>query len=159
MEESKRFSRRDFMAFTTWAIGGLISLGMGIPAIAYVIGPALKARENLEWIRLGSSSKVEINNPTLFKTKIQKQTGWIINETELSIYILTDNGRDYVAMSNVCTHLGCRVRWIGDQERFFCPCHNAAFDKTGEVVDGPPPRALDRYEVKVEDGQLFVRGA
>lgn len=158
MEEGKRFSRRDFMAFTTWAIGGLISLGMGIPAVAYVIGPALKARDNQEWIRIGSASKVELNTPTLFKTKIQKQTGWIVNETELSIYVLTDNGRDYVAMSNVCTHLGCRVRWIGDQTQFFCPCHNAVFDEAGEVVDGPPPRALDRYEVKVEDGQLFVRG-
>lgn len=158
MEEGKRFSRRDFMAFTTWAIGGVISLAMGIPAVAYVIGPALKARENQEWIRIGSAAKVELNNPTLFKTKIQKQTGWIINETELSIYVLTENGRDYVAMSNVCTHLACRVRWIDDQSQFFCPCHNAVFDKKGEVLDGPPPRPLSRYEVKVEDGQLFVRG-
>ena len=146
------------MAFSTWAIGGLISLGMGIPAVAYVIGPAVKARENQEWIRIGSAAKVELNTPTLFKTKIQKQTGWIINETELSIYVLTDNGRDYIAMSNVCTHLGCRVRWIADQTQFFCPCHNAVFDEAGEVVDGPPPRPLDRYEVKVEEGQLFVRG-
>ncbi len=158
MEENKRFTRRDFMAFATWAIGGLISLGMGIPAVAYVIGPALKGRENQEWIRIGSASKVELNNPTLFKTKILKQTGWIVNETELSIYVLTNNGRDYVAMSNVCTHLACRVRWISDQEQFFCPCHNAVFDKAGEVVDGPPPRPLDRYEVKVEEDQLFVRG-
>ena len=158
MAEGKRFSRRDFMAFSTWAIGGLISLGMGIPAVAYVIGPAVKARENQEWIRIGSAAKVELNTPTLFKTKIQKQTGWIINETELSIYVLTDNGRDYIAMSNVCTHLGCRVRWIADQTQFFCPCHNAVFDEAGEVVDGPPPRPLDRYEVKVEEGQLFVRG-
>ena len=157
-EEGKRFSRREFMAFTTWAIGGLISFGMGIPAIAYIIGPALKERASQEWIRIGSASKVELNTPTLFKTKIQEQTGWIINEIELSIYVLTDNGRDFVAMSNVCTHLGCRVRWIADQEQFFCPCHNAVFDKAGEVVDGPPPRALDRYEVKVEEDQLYVRG-
>jgi len=34
-EAGKRFSRREFMAFTTWAIGGLISFGMGIPAIAW----------------------------------------------------------------------------------------------------------------------------
>ena len=74
MDEGKRFSRRDFMAFATWAIGGLMSLGMGIPAIAYIIGPALKTNENQEWIRIGSASKVELNNPTLFKTKIQKKT-------------------------------------------------------------------------------------
>jgi Rieske Fe-S protein len=61
-------------------------------------------------------------------------------------------------MSNICTHLGCRVRWIADQESFFCPCHNGVFDAQGSVVSGPPPRPLDRYEVKVEGDQLFVRG-
>ena len=159
MNESKNIlNRREFMGFATWAIGGLLSLGFGIPAIAYIIGPALKESSSLAWIRIGSASKVELGTPTLFKTKIRKQTGWIINETELSIYILTDNGRDYIAMSNICTHLGCRVRWIAKNEQFFCPCHNAVFDKSGEVLDGPPPRPLDRFEIKVEDEQLFVRG-
>jgi Rieske Fe-S protein len=111
-----------------------------------------------EWIRLGSASKVELGVPTLFKARIQRKTGWIVNEEELAIYVRTDNGRDFVAMSNVCTHLGCRVRWISDDDQFFCPCHNAVFDSEGGVVAGPPPRALDRYEVKVEDGQLFVLG-
>jgi len=151
-------SRRDFLSFGTWAIGGLITVGMAIPGVAYIVGPALQKREAEEWVRLGSASKVEIGTPTLFKAKIERQTGWILNETELSIYVLTDNGRDFVAMSNICTHLGCRVRWISEQQQFFCPCHNAAFDKDGEVFDGPPPRALDRYEVKVEDDQLFVLG-
>jgi len=136
----------------------LISLGMGIPAIAYIIGPALKRIERQEWIRLGAASKVEIGVPTLFKTKIERQTGWITNETESSIYVITENGRDFAAMSNICTHLGCRVRWNADQEQFFCPCHNAVFDKDGNVVDGPPPRPLDRYEIKVEGDQLYVLG-
>lgn len=158
MRRSIRLSRRDFLSFGTWAIGGLITVGMAIPGVAYIIGPALQKTETEDWIRLGSASKVEIGTPTLFKTKVVRQTGWITNETELSIYVLTDNGRDFVAMSNICTHLGCRVRWISDQQQFFCPCHNAAFDKSGEVVDGPPPRPLDRYEVKVEDDQIFVLG-
>jgi Rieske Fe-S protein len=99
---------------------------------------------------------VEIGIPTLFKAKVKLQTGWIIEEQELSVYVLTDNARDYVAMSNICTHLACRVRWISDREQFFCPCHNAIFDKEGNVVAGPPPRPLDRYETKVEDGQLYI---
>lgn len=146
------------MAYATLAIGGLISLGLGIPAIAYIIAPALKRVESQEWIRLGTASKVEIGIPTLFKTKIERQTGWINNETEISIYVYTENGRDFVAMSNVCTHLGCRVRWNTDQGQFFCPCHNAVFDKNGNVVAGPPPRPLDRFEINVEDDQLFILG-
>ncbi len=158
MGKLDRYSRRDFMRITTGAIAGLISAGLAIPAVAYIVGPALKKSDSEEWIRLGSTAKVEVGTPTLFKAKVERQTGWILNETELSIYVLTDDGRTYVAMSNTCTHLGCRVRWIADQDQFFCPCHNAAFDKEGLVLTGPPPSPLDRYEVKVEDDQLFVRG-
>lgn len=158
MSEKKQFTRRDFMGLTFWGIAGFISLGLGIPAIVYVIGPARKSADNQDWIRLGPVSKVELNTPTLFKTTIKQQTGWIVNEQEISVYVLTENGRDYVAMSNICTHLGCRVRWVTDQGQFFCPCHNAVFDKEGEVVSGPPPRPLDRYEVKIEDDQIYVMG-
>jgi len=158
MNRWKKIDRRKFMGFATWAIGGIISAAMAIPAVNYIIGPSLKKSEGQDWIRLGSSSKIELGTPTLFKTAIQKQTGWIVNETELSIYILTDDGREFVAMSNICTHLGCRVRWIGDEQQFFCPCHNAIFAKDGSVVTGPPPRPLDRYEIKVEEDQIFVLG-
>ena len=158
MSEEKTINRRDFLGLATWAIGGLITTGFGVPAMLYVAGPALKQAEAQQWIRLGPVSKVELGVPTLFRIKISRQTGWIVSEEELSFYVLTEDGRDYIAMSNICTHLGCRVRWITEREQFFCPCHNAVFDKAGEVVEGPPPRALDRYELKVEDGQLFVLG-
>lgn len=158
MGDEQQINRRNFLGIATWAIGGLISLGMGIPAIAYIIGPALNRSSSQEWIRLGPTSKVELKTPTLFKFTIQRKTGWIVNEEEVSVYVLTDNGRDFIAMSNICTHLGCRVRWISDREEFFCPCHNGVFDKEGKVVSGPPPRPLDRYEVKVEDDQLLVLG-
>jgi len=158
MGDDQQINRRNFMSLVTWAIGGLISLGMGIPAIAYIIGPALDRTRTQDWVRLGPVSKVELKMPTLFKFTIQRQTGWIVNEEEVSVYILTENGRDFIAMSNICTHLGCRVRWIADQEEFFCPCHNGVFDKQGKVVSGPPPRPLDRYEVKIENDQLFVLG-
>ena len=158
MAEEKQIGRRRFLGLTTWAIGGVITAGLAIPAIAYIIGPALKREEAQDWIRLGPASKVEIGTPTLFKTNITQQTGWIVNERELSVYVLTENGRDFIAMSNICTHLSCRVRWIAQQEQFFCPCHNGIFGKDGSVISGPPPRPLDRYEVKVEDGMLYILG-
>jgi len=158
MSEETEVSRRNFLSIATWSIAGFIGAAMAIPAIAYIIGPALRREDSQNWIQLGSASKVELNTPTLFKTTVVRQTGWIANEEELSFYVLTENGRDYIAMSNICTHLGCRVRWISEEEQFFCPCHNAIFDKEGEVVAGPPPRPLDRYEVKVEDDQLYVLG-
>ncbi|UCD99088.1 MAG: ubiquinol-cytochrome c reductase iron-sulfur subunit [Chloroflexota bacterium] len=155
-EEKDQLSRRNFLAIATGAIGGLIGIVMAIPAVAYVVGPALQRRTAENWVRLGPTSKVELGIPTLFKTIIESQTGWIVAEEEISVYVLTEDGREYIALSNICTHLGCRVRWITDQGQYFCPCHNAAFDKTGEVVAGPPPSPLDRYETKVEEDQLYI---
>jgi len=158
MPQDNSLDRKGFFGAATWAIGGLIGLGMGIPAISYIIGPAVQKSEDREWIRLGSTSKVELGNPTLFKTTIKRQTGWIVNDEEISAYILTEDGRDFIAFSNICTHLGCKVRWINDESQFFCPCHTAIFDKDGKVVSGPPPRPLDQYQVKVEDGQIYIQG-
>jgi Rieske Fe-S protein len=158
MSDEKRINRRDFLGIATWAIGGLMGVAMGIPAIAYVLGPVLQRENAQNWIRLGAISKVEIGTPALFKAKIERKTGWIVSEEEIAAFVLTENGRDFIAMSNVCTHLGCRVRWIADQEQFLSPCHNGIFDKAGNVVSGPPPRPLDRYEVKVENDQLFILG-
>jgi menaquinol-cytochrome c reductase iron-sulfur subunit len=156
--DDPNITRRSFLAATIWSIGGVIALSLGIPSIVYIVGPALKRNQAQdEWIRLGSKSKVEIGVPTLFKTTIKRQTGWIINEEELSVYIVTDDGRNYIALSNICTHLGCRVRWIEDKGKFFCPCHNGVFDELGKVVSGPPPRPLDQYETKIVEDQIFIK--
>ncbi len=156
MVDKKQLTRRDILSLVTWAIGGLVSLGVSLPAIAYIVGPAIQNKDRQDWIRLGSISKVEIGTPTLFKAKITRQTGWISTEEQVSVYILTEDGRDYIAMSNICTHLGCRARWVPDREQFFCPCHNGVFDKLGSVVSGPPPRPLDRYEINVEYDQIYI---
>jgi len=91
-------------------------------------------------------------------TAIRRQTGWIVNEEERAAYVLTEDGREYSALSNICTHLGCKVRWIDDDGHFFCPCHNAVFSKEGEVLAGPPPEPLEAITVKVEDDQIYIKG-
>lgn len=39
-------------------------------------------------------------------------------------------------------HLGCRVHWEGQNDRYFCPCHNSGqFDRQGTATEGPPAAA------------------
>ncbi|HJW89175.1 MAG TPA: ubiquinol-cytochrome c reductase iron-sulfur subunit [Anaerolineales bacterium] len=158
MSNEQQVSRRDFLGIATWSIGGLISAIMAVPAVAYLLGPALTRTDAQNWIRLGSTNKVELGVPTLFKAKIERKTGWIVSQEEIAAFVLTEDGRDFIAMSNICTHLGCRVRWIADRQQFLSPCHNGIFDKLGNVVSGPPPRPLDRFQVKIENAQLLILG-
>ena len=156
MGEPNELSRRNFMQSAIWGIGGLIGIVFGVSAVTYVVGPSLKKQQTETWVRLGPTSKVELGVPTLFTFTVLTQTGWIENTEEVSVYVLSTDARTYIAMSNICTHLGCRVRWITEQDQFFCPCHNGVFDISGNVLAGPPPRPLDQYDVKVENNQLYV---
>ena len=69
-----------------------------------------------------------------------------------------DDG-DFIALSSTCPHLGCQVRWEGQNDRFFCPCHNGVFDSSGRGVGGPPGDAgqsLPKYPLRVEGGLLYI---
>lgn len=67
------------------------------------------------------------------------------------------SAQDFMALSNVCPHLGCKVHWEADKDRFFCPCHNGVFDAQGNGVSGPPKgKTLKRFELRVTDGLLFI---
>lgn len=74
---------------------------------------------------------------------------------------LADNGDagDFIALSSVCPHLGCQVHWEGQNKRFFCPCHNGAFNAEGKPTEGPPETAnqsLAQYDLQVEHGLLYI---
>lgn len=67
---------------------------------------------------------------------------------------------DFIALSSICPHLGCQVHWESNNDRFFCPCHNGAFDPEGNPLSGPPKDAqqtLPRYPLRVENGLLFIQ--
>jgi cytochrome b6-f complex iron-sulfur subunit len=65
--------------------------------------------------------------------------------------------RQIYALRTVCTHLGCLTVWEPAQRRFKCPCHGSAFGADGTNLEGPAPRPLERYAIRLaEDGQLEV---
>ncbi len=64
---------------------------------------------------------------------------------ESRIAVVRDGNR-YVALSLVCTHLGCTVEVT--PKTVACPCHGSVFDRSGKVVRGPADRPLERYDVE-----------
>ncbi len=61
------------------------------------------------------------------------------------------------ALRTVCTHLGCITIWQESEGKFKCPCHGSGFYVDGINFEGPAPRPLERYAIRLaEDGQLEV---
>jgi nitrite reductase/ring-hydroxylating ferredoxin subunit len=69
------------------------------------------------------------------------------------VVVRLDSGLALLSMR--CTHLGCRLRVIG--QRLQCPCHGGTFDNQGNVQSGPPTTRLAWFEGGVDPaGQVFV---
>ena len=65
--------------------------------------------------------------------------------------------RQIYALRAVCTHLGCTPNWLEGEQKFKCPCHGSGFYKDGINFEGPAPRPLERYAIRLaDDGQLEV---
>ena len=132
---------------------------VGLPAIGYLISPALRTQSKATWVSLGPLEAYEIGIPTLFSFTRTKINGWekTVNSFGVWVYREAEDEDQVIVFSNVCTHLSCRVTWIEERQIYFCPCHDGRFDQQGLVVGGPPPRPLDKYVNKVEDGILSIQ--
>jgi cytochrome b6-f complex iron-sulfur subunit len=61
------------------------------------------------------------------------------------------------ALSTTCTHLGCTPNWLESEKKFKCPCHGSGFRISGVNFEGPAPRPLERYAIRLgDDGQIVV---
>ena len=78
----------------------------------------------------------------------------VFNNTPVIVINRPDKG--YVALSRVCTHLGCLVDYQKDKKRLLCPCHAGTYDLSGSVTSGPPPKALQQFPLKVEGDSIII---
>jgi cytochrome b6-f complex iron-sulfur subunit len=89
--------------------------------------------------------------PGTVENKFKAQFGvWVANYEY--------NGqRQIYALRTVCTHLGCTPNWLEGEQKFKCPCHGSGFYKDGINFEGPAPRPLERYAIRIaDDGQLEI---
>lgn len=63
---------------------------------------------------------------------------------------------EWRAFSPISTHLGCFVWWHEESQRFEDPCSGARWERDGAYREGPAPRALDYYPVRVENGDVLI---
>jgi cytochrome b6-f complex iron-sulfur subunit len=131
------------MGFTALSVtGGLFTLGLARFLFPNVLAEP-PSKFNVGFKDGFPAGKVE--------TKYVAQYGvWVVNGDF--------NGLQQIyALKTVCTHLGCTPSWLEAEQKFKCPCHGSGFYKDGVNFEGPAPRPLERYAIRVaDDGQVEI---
>ncbi len=140
---SPPITRREFL-FYTWAASMLLTLGGSAGAILWFAYPRFRAGE------FGGEFPINVGQlPAAASDPEDHPDGrfWLINSEE-----------GLLAIYKVCTHLGCLYKWVPANDRFECPCHGSKYQKDGTWIEGPAPRSLDRFVVRVLDssGNVLV---
>jgi cytochrome b6-f complex iron-sulfur subunit len=138
-------TRRKFLAEALGVTGVLAFAGLIAPIIRYAY-PVVHGQVN-QRVKVANVAQLTPNGLVV---------DFDYQDTPCTLLQLED--KSYVALSRVCTHLGCVIKWQPDNKRFFCPCHAGVFAPTGKVVSGPPPRPLPRLKVTVQASDIWVDG-
>ncbi|MBI4446094.1 MAG: ubiquinol-cytochrome c reductase iron-sulfur subunit [Acidobacteria bacterium] len=154
LKKSKELPRRFFLNVF---LGGLWSVATSV--FAFIAGAATLAplfkQDGGQWIRVASFAELG-EEPKAFVVDHVLEQGWTRENRKTLVYAYLDAKRQPVILSSSCTHLGCAVRWNKKFQLFECPCHGGIYSEEGAVVDGPPPRDLARWPVKVENGTVLA---
>jgi cytochrome b6-f complex iron-sulfur subunit len=138
-------SRRSFMSLGFWMLGAVSALWT-LASVKFLFPN----------VRREPPSKFKVGFPDAFpagqvQTKFIPQFGvWVANAEY--------NGQQQIyALKAVCTHLGCTPNWLEAEQKFKCPCHGSGFYKDGINFEGPAPRPLERYAIRIaDDGQIEI---
>jgi Rieske Fe-S protein len=121
----------------------------------------IKLETLMDWFPV--TTVAEVGNQAV-KFRAEDQRGAL----SLTGYVVRSDGTNgnraekdqIIAMSAACTHKGCIVEWSGADRKFHCPCHGGIFAEDGGIDAGSSSlylSPLPRLDVKVENGQIYVR--
>ncbi len=152
----KAHRRGFFRRFFGVLFGSALACGFSILAATHLLWLLGTARFMFPNIVIEPPTKFKAGRPEDYEpgqveTRFTSRFGvWIVRheyEGQPQIY----------ALRTYCTHLGCTPNWLDAEQKFKCPCHGSGFYKDGIHFEGPAPRPLERYAIRVaEDGQLEV---
>jgi len=136
---SDALDRRAFLA-QGWKAGAVLLAAAGAWTTWDLLKPKLGA---------GFAAKVK----TVAPDAVPANT--VLEIPEARAY-LTKINDEVVAISEKCTHLGCRVPFCDSSGQFECPCHGTVFNRAGDLQSGPAPRGMDQYKVEIIDGVIEI---
>ncbi|WP_114167477.1 ubiquinol-cytochrome c reductase iron-sulfur subunit [Exiguobacterium sp. TNDT2] len=158
-QNGSKVTRRQFLTYTLTGVGGFMAATLISPMVNFAIDPVLKKSDAGDKVKVISLDDIT-TEPQRVDFKKQTQDAWYEFEETLSAWVFKNESGEIVALSPICTHLGCQVAYGGDPTRpteFFCPCHFGRYEKDGTNIPGTPPTSpLARYEKEEKDGFLYL---
>lgn len=83
--------------------------------------------------------------PADFKAEeVAKGEGKIIEWKGEKLGAYRDEKGALFLVSAKCPHLGCQLEWNPEEKSFDCPCHGSRFSYTGELIDNPAQKGIQR---------------
>jgi cytochrome b6-f complex iron-sulfur subunit len=73
-----------------------------------------------------------------------------------TIVVVRTSPTTLVALSNICTHQGCQVRYDRAAKVLNCPCHGSRFSLAGTVLRGPAASSLKKYMTQFDPGMNLL---
>lgn len=139
-------SRRKILEILSIAASGVAFTGVLVPIGAYLVPPPEQRAGSGEMALVCRAADLPVGEAKVLL--LGGRPVLVIHQTT-----------GFSALSAVCPHLGCAVRWDRAEEVIICPCHGARFDPQGRVLSGPTPGALQQVTVRQVGDDIFVAGA
>jgi cytochrome b6-f complex iron-sulfur subunit len=80
----------------------------------------------------------------------------LTNQQDAESWVKDGDGTYWLALYQVCVHLGCKYPFRDDCQSFKCPCHGSHYNVDGEYLDGPAPRSADRFAMSFDSSNNVV---
>jgi menaquinol-cytochrome c reductase iron-sulfur subunit len=148
-------SRRRFLSRVSLALSGIAGAVLGVPVVGYLLSPLLNPPPDV-WRDLGPIDQYSVGETVDVVFEEPSPLPWAGQTARTAAWLRRSDASTFTAFAMNCTHLGCPVNWRPQSRLFLCPCHGGVYDENGQVVGGPPPRALFQYPVRVQDGQVQI---
>ncbi len=150
--------RRSFQVRLSMFLSGVIGALIVLPGVGFVLAPIFKKTKQ-KWRTLGRVDDYQEGATVLVSFEDPSPEKWAGVTAKTAAWLRRVDKEKFIAFSINCRHLGCPVRWVEGPELFMCPCHGGVYYKDGTVAGGPPPEPLDRYQVRVRDGNVEIHTA
>jgi Rieske Fe-S protein len=178
-QQAERFPRNRLLERATLGLGGLVALGVALPAAGFAVLPAFlgQRRRAVNLGPIGAFPEGQFVIATFLSDpsqgEISRRAAFVRNNG------LLGGVPSFTILSSRCTHVGCPTQPNGPifsrrhklartstgevglvptlpAGGFGCPCHGSEFDTEGNRTAGPAPRALDRYQFSIRNGRLWL---